>query len=79
MLFQIRIIDRLEEIGVTATKEFALETAMAKMKAEWQSFCFECVPYRKPFLLHLYAANATRVLLPKVLHIYSLFIFTMHY
>ena len=42
-----RIIDRLEDIGVTATKEFALETAMAKMKAEWQSFCFECVPYRE--------------------------------
>ena len=58
MLFQIRIIDRLEEIGVTATKEFALETAMAKMKAEWQSFCFECVPYRKPCLLHIYT-NAT--------------------
>ena len=42
-----RIVDKLEEIGVTATKEFALETAMEKMKAEWQAFCFECVPYRE--------------------------------
>ena len=42
-----RIIDKLEEIGVTATKEFALETAMEKMKAEWEAFCFECVPYRE--------------------------------
>ena len=42
-----RVVDKLEEIGITATKEFQLETAMDKMKAEWKSFCFECVPYRE--------------------------------
>ena len=42
-----RIVDQLEEIGSAATKEFALETAMEKMKQEWASICFECVPYRE--------------------------------
>ena len=42
-----KIIDALEEIGSAASKEFALETAMDKMKQEWSSICFECIPYRE--------------------------------
>ena len=42
-----KIIEALEEIGSAASKEFALETAMEKMKQEWSSICFECVPYRE--------------------------------
>ena len=42
-----RIVDQLEEIGSAATKEFALETAMEKMKQEWSNVCFECVAYRE--------------------------------
>ena len=42
-----RIVEQLEEIGSSAGKEFALETAMEKMKQEWSSVCFECVPYRE--------------------------------
>lgn len=42
-----RIVDPLEEIGLCASKEFALETAMAKMKQEWATICFECNPYRE--------------------------------
>jgi len=42
-----RIVDKLEEIGSAASKEFALETAMEKMKQEWQTILFECNPYRE--------------------------------
>ena len=41
-----RIVAQLEEIGATASKEYALETAMARMKAEWTEVVFECQPYR---------------------------------
>lgn len=37
---------QLEEIGAAATKEYALEKNLAKMKEEWVDVCFECVPYR---------------------------------
>ena len=42
-----RIVSQLEEIGATASKEYALEMAMAKMKDEWLNVVFECVPYRE--------------------------------
>ncbi|XP_059095302.1 dynein axonemal heavy chain 3-like [Tigriopus californicus] len=42
-----KIMSQLEEIGATASKEYALEMSMAKMKSEWQSVIFECVPYRE--------------------------------
>lgn len=37
---------QLEEIGGNATKEYALEKNLKKMKEEWEDVCFECVPYR---------------------------------
>ena len=37
-----RIVDQLEEIGATASKEYALEMTMARMKAEWQAVTFDC-------------------------------------
>eukprot|EP00095_Tigriopus_kingsejongensis_P002576 maker-scaffold274_size229011-snap-gene-1.23 protein:Tk02576 transcript:maker-scaffold274_size229011-snap-gene-1.23-mRNA-1 annotation:"hypothetical protein LOTGIDRAFT_210054" len=42
-----KLIGQLEEIGATASKEYALEMALAKMKSEWQSVLFECEPYRE--------------------------------
>ena len=42
-----RIGDQLEEIGATASKEYALEMTLAKMKAEWKNIMFECNPYRE--------------------------------
>ena len=42
-----RVVSQLEEIGATASKEYALEMAMAKMKDEWLHVVFECVPYRE--------------------------------
>jgi hypothetical protein len=32
-----RLGDRLQEISSSASKEFALEKAMAKMKGEWEN------------------------------------------
>lgn len=37
---------QLEEISGAATKEYALQKNLAKMKEEWVDIKFECVPYR---------------------------------
>ena len=39
--------ERLAEISSSASKEFALEKAMAKMKGEWEHVRFACEPYRE--------------------------------
>ncbi len=42
-----RIVEQLEEIGSTASKEYALEMTMARMKEEWEAVTFDCQPYRE--------------------------------
>ena len=42
-----RLGDRLQEISSSASKEFALEKAMGKMKDEWEHVRFACEPYRE--------------------------------
>ena len=42
----IKLSFRLEEIGAAAAKEYSLEKALSKMKAEWKDMTFEFVPYR---------------------------------
>lgn len=37
---------QLEQISGAATKEYALETNLKKMKEEWKDIRFECVLYR---------------------------------
>lgn len=37
---------QLEEISGAATKEYALESNLKKMKEEWRDVCFDCVLYR---------------------------------
>lgn len=37
---------QIDEISGSATKEYALEKNLQKMKEEWQDVCFECVLYR---------------------------------
>lgn len=37
---------KLEEISGSATKEYALEKNLKKMKEEWTDIRFDCVPYR---------------------------------
>ena len=41
------MVDRLQEISASASKEFALEKAMGKMKDEWEHVRFACQPYRE--------------------------------
>lgn len=41
-----RVSDKLEEISNSATKEFALQRALTKMKSEWAGVYFECITYR---------------------------------
>ena len=36
-----------QDISNAASKEFALEKAMAKMKGEWENVRFNCQPYRE--------------------------------
>ncbi|GLG98287.1 Dynein heavy chain, cytoplasmic, partial [Gryllus bimaculatus] len=42
----MKYVTRLDEISVSATKEYALEQNLQKMKEEWADIEFECVPYR---------------------------------
>jgi dynein heavy chain len=42
----MQYISRIEEVSVTATKEFALEETLQRMQSEWNDICFEFLPYR---------------------------------
>ena len=50
------MVNRLEEIGAAAAKEYSLEKALEKMKFEWKDQKFEFVAYRDTvsFALFLY-------------------------
>lgn len=37
---------QLEQISASATKEYALETNLRKMKEEWKDIRFDCSMYR---------------------------------
>lgn len=41
-----KFANQLEEISAAATKEYALEKNLQKMKEEWQDVVFDCVLYR---------------------------------
>lgn len=42
----MQYISRIEEVSITATKEFALEETLQRMQSEWNEICFEFLPYR---------------------------------
>jgi dynein heavy chain len=42
----LKYVVKLEEIAVAASKEYALEQNLHKMKQEWDDTEFELVPYR---------------------------------
>lgn len=54
---------QLEEISASATKEYALEKNLEKMKAEWEDVVFECVPYRETGVHILAAVDDIQVML----------------
>ncbi|KAJ8963034.1 hypothetical protein NQ314_005606 [Rhamnusium bicolor] len=54
---------QLEEISGAATKEYALQKNLAKMKEEWLEIKFECVPYRDTGVNILTAVDDIQVLM----------------
>lgn len=54
-------ITKLEEIGVTASREFALEQSLRKMKQEWVDINFELVPYRCSSTVTLYSMTINSI------------------
>ncbi len=42
----MQYISRIEEVSLTATKEFALEETLQRMQSEWNEIRFEFLPYR---------------------------------
>lgn len=54
---------QLEEISAAATKEYALQKNLQKMKDEWTSICFELVPYRETGVSILTAIDDIQMLL----------------
>ncbi|XP_031567893.1 dynein heavy chain 3, axonemal-like [Actinia tenebrosa] len=56
-------MNKLEEISGSASKEFALEKAMEKMKIEWNDMNFEFVPYRDTGVSILSAVDDIQMLL----------------
>ncbi|XP_017770457.1 PREDICTED: dynein heavy chain 3, axonemal-like [Nicrophorus vespilloides] len=58
-----RFISQLEEISGAATKEYALERNLRKMKDEWEEIRFECLPYRETGVHILSALDDIQVML----------------
>ncbi|XP_077979573.1 dynein axonemal heavy chain 3-like isoform X2 [Glandiceps talaboti] len=56
-------LDRLEEIGGAASKEYSLEKAMEKMKAEWADVNFEFIEYRDSGISILSAVDDIQMIL----------------
>lgn len=50
----LKYLNRVEELSVTVSKEYALEKAMTKMKEEWQDIEFEFKPYRETVSAYIY-------------------------
>ncbi|XP_055507859.1 dynein axonemal heavy chain 3 [Leucoraja erinacea] len=58
-----KFLDKLEEVGVAASKEYSLEKALAKMKAEWVDGIFSFTKYRDTDVSILSAVDDIQVLL----------------
>ncbi|CAH2307190.1 dynein heavy chain 3, axonemal [Pelobates cultripes] len=58
-----KYIDRLEQIGASASKEYSLEKAMEKMKSEWSTINFTFVRYRDSNTSILSAVDDIQLLL----------------
>ncbi|KAG5895230.1 hypothetical protein JTB14_003447 [Gonioctena quinquepunctata] len=58
-----KFAQQLEEIGAAATKEYALQKNLAKMKEEWVDICFECISYRETGVNILTAVDDIQVMM----------------
>ncbi|XP_064633532.1 dynein axonemal heavy chain 3-like isoform X2 [Lineus longissimus] len=58
-----KYLDDLSEISSQASKEFALEKALTKMKSEWESIIFNFIPYKDTGVHILSAIDDVQVLL----------------
>ncbi|XP_072275027.1 dynein axonemal heavy chain 3 [Pyxicephalus adspersus] len=58
-----KFIDRIEQIGAAASKEYSLEKAMEKMKSEWSTINFNFVRYRDTSTSILSAVDDIQLLL----------------
>ncbi|XP_069839891.1 dynein axonemal heavy chain 3 isoform X1 [Dendropsophus ebraccatus] len=58
-----KYIDKLEQIGASASKEYSLEKAMEKMKSEWSTMVFNFVQYRDTSTCILSAVDDIQLLL----------------
>eukprot|EP00048_Salpingoeca_helianthica_P012902 m.192947 g.192947 ORF g.192947 m.192947 type:complete len:4011 (+) comp15437_c5_seq118:82-12114(+) len=58
-----KIVEQLEEISSSASKEYSLEKALTAMKAEWTDLCFAFIPYRDTGVSILSGVDEVQVLL----------------
>ncbi|KAK2157592.1 hypothetical protein LSH36_188g04054 [Paralvinella palmiformis] len=58
-----KYLDELQEISSQASKEFAIEKALTKMKSEWEAMNFNFVPYKDTDVNILSAFDDIQVLL----------------
>jgi dynein heavy chain len=58
-----KYVDKLDEIGGSASKEYSLEKAMTKMKDEWNEMIFTFVKYRDTSAYILSAVDDIQLLL----------------
>ncbi|KAK3579501.1 hypothetical protein CHS0354_028323 [Potamilus streckersoni] len=56
-------LEKLEDIGASAAKEYGLEKAMEKMKFEWKDMVFELIPYRETGVSILSSIDEIQMLL----------------
>ncbi|GAB1599971.1 hypothetical protein Ahia01_000274600, partial [Argonauta hians] len=56
-------LPKLEEIGISAAKEYSMEKGLRKMKSEWEGVSFEITPYRETGVSILCGIDDIQVLL----------------
>ena len=55
-------IDKIEEISGRATKEYALEKSLEKMKSDWEGIEFTLLPYRDTVCCNIQLIHVRRAL-----------------